>query len=196
MKKLLLLIIILIAVTSCKSSKKTQNKKQTPMVVISNEPSTLRTSSTNNTRKKVIKTKDKDTENETTETPRTKAEAITDYAKQFEGVKYKWAGTTKEGMDCSGLVYESFRAFDIILPRISRDIAKLGEEVTLKQVTEGDLLFFRTSNRRNSINHVGLVVSTDDSIKFIHATNSAGVIISNLSEAYWDKAFVEARRIL
>ena len=40
---------------------------------------------------------------------------IVDYAKQFNGVKYKFGGTTTDGMDCSGLVFESFRAFNIIV---------------------------------------------------------------------------------
>jgi cell wall-associated NlpC family hydrolase len=100
-------------------------------------------------------------------------------------------------MDCSGLVFESFRAFDIILPRISRDMAKQGEKISLKNTQEGDLLFFRTMNRRNDISHVGLVVTTENGdIEFIHSTTSAGVIVSKLSESYWDKAFVEARRVL
>ncbi|MFB9056974.1 C40 family peptidase [Mariniflexile ostreae] len=122
---------------------------------------------------------------------------IINYAKQFEGVKYKWGGTTPEGMDCSGLVFESFRAHDIFLPRISRDMAKRGEKILLKETLKGDLLFFKTQNRRNDINHVGLVVAIEDNaIKFIHSTTQSGVIISSLNEEYWKNAFTEVRRIL
>ena len=100
-------------------------------------------------------------------------------------------------MDCSGLVFESFRAFDIILPRSSRDMAKQGDKITLDDTKKGDLLFFKTLNRRNDISHVGLVVTSENgTIEFIHSTTQAGVIISKLSEKYWDNAFVEARRIL
>ncbi|HMQ45245.1 MAG TPA: C40 family peptidase, partial [Mariniflexile sp.] len=120
-----------------------------------------------------------------------------DYAQQFNGVKYKFGGTTQAGIDCSGLVFESFRAFDIILPRSSRDMAKQGEKITLENAQVGDLLFFKTMNRRNDISHVGLVVAAENGdIKFIHSTTQAGVIVSDLSEKYWDNAFVEARRIL
>lgn len=127
----------------------------------------------------------------------TKAENIINYAKQFKGVRYKWGGTTKKGMDCSGLVYESFRTYDVILPRISRDMAKRGKKISLKDVTKGDLLFFKTGNRRRSVNHVGLIVSIKNkNIEFIHATTSKGVITSWLNEDYWHKAFVEARRVL
>jgi len=95
------------------------------------------------------------------------------------------------------LVFESFREHDIILPRISRDMAKKGDKIQLKKVQKGDLLFFKTGNRRNSINHVGLIVDIrNNDIKFIHATSGKGVIISGLNETYWLNAFHEARRFL
>jgi len=122
---------------------------------------------------------------------------IIDYAKQFEGVKYRFGGTTRKGMDCSGLVYESFSAYNIQLPRISRDMAKQGKKISIGTVIPGDLIFFKTKNKRNAINHVGLVIaSSTGNIKFIHATTSKGVIISSLSEHYWNNSFTEARRIL
>jgi len=122
---------------------------------------------------------------------------IIDYAKQFQGVRYKFGGTTKKGMDCSGLVHESFSAYNIQLPRISRDMAKRGKKISLNTVIPGDLLFFKTKNKRNAINHVGLVIaSSTGNIKFIHVTTSKGVIISSLSENYWNNSFAEARRIL
>ena len=122
---------------------------------------------------------------------------IIDFAKQFEGVKYKFGGTTKKGMDCSGLVYETFKAFDISLPRISRDMAKQGDKIFLEDIKEGDLLFFKTTKKRNIISHVGLVVTAlPGNIEFIHSTTNQGVIISSLAERYWYYSFAEARRIL
>ncbi|WP_435134323.1 C40 family peptidase [Formosa sp. A9] len=122
---------------------------------------------------------------------------IIDYAKQFEGVKYKFGGTTKSGMDCSGLVYESFRAYNITLPRVSRDMATKGTKIDLDEVREGDLLFFETNPKQKRINHVGLVVSArTGSVEFIHSTTSKGVITSSLAERYWYYSFKEARRIL
>lgn len=126
-----------------------------------------------------------------------KADYIVNYAKQFKGTRYKWGGTTKSGMDCSGLVFESFKSLNIMLPRISRDIAKKGFKIQINKVLKGDLIFFKTGNKRNSINHVGLVVAIkNNDIKFIHSTTSKGVIISGLNETYWLKAFHQARRIL
>lgn len=125
------------------------------------------------------------------------AVAVIENAQDYEGVRYKFGGTTRKGMDCSGLIYVSFKKENILLPRISRDMAKKGHYVRLSNVKEGDLLFFKTSKSKSTINHVGLVTeSKNGSIEFIHATTSKGVITSSLKENYWNSAFVEARRIL
>ncbi|MBT8272469.1 MAG: C40 family peptidase [Bacteroidia bacterium] len=125
------------------------------------------------------------------------AKAVIGNAMEFKGVRYKFGGTDRKGMDCSGLVYVSFKKENIELPRISRDMAKKGSSISLNKVNEGDLLFFKTSKKRSLINHVGLVTKAKKGeIEFIHSTTSKGVISSSLSETYWNKAFVEARRIL
>ena len=125
------------------------------------------------------------------------ADAVVNNAKDYNGVKYQYGGTTRRGMDCSGLIYVSFKKEDIHLPRISRDMAKKGKDIHLNKVTKGDLLFFKTNKSRNVINHVGLVTkSNKGAIQFIHATSSKGVITSSLDEKYWNKAFVKAKRIL
>ncbi|MEO2072137.1 C40 family peptidase [Zunongwangia profunda] len=122
---------------------------------------------------------------------------IVNYAISFEGTKYKYGGTTKRGMDCSGLMYISFQENDISLPRTSRAMSLQGERLYLKDVTVGDLLFFETDKNRKVINHVGLVVDiSQGDILFIHSTTSQGVIISKLSENYWNNTFVMARRII
>ncbi|MCH4824502.1 C40 family peptidase [Gramella lutea] len=118
-------------------------------------------------------------------------------AKKFEGTRYKYGGTDKKGMDCSGLIYVSFQEEGISLPRTSRDMSLKGKRLYLKEVNVGDLLFFETNKNRKVINHVGLVVEVnEDGIYFIHSSTSRGVIISSLSESYWYNNFVMARRII
>lgn len=118
-------------------------------------------------------------------------------AKKFEGTKYKFGGTDKKGMDCSGLIYTSFLEEGVSLPRTSRAMSLQGERLYLKEVSVGDLLFFETNKNRKVINHVGLVVEVDDNgIYFIHSSTSRGVIISSLSESYWYNNFVMARRVI
>lgn len=126
-----------------------------------------------------------------------KADNIVETALKFTGVKYKYGGTTKRGMDCSGLLYVSFSSHDIEIPRISHMIADQAEPINIKKVARGDLLFFKTNRRGKRINHVGLVVAINgDDIRFIHSTSSRGVIVSSLKEGYWNSAFVKAARIL
>lgn len=181
MKNIFITIILLISFSSCKSSKSKYKKQASSRQIITKK--NTKNSNRSIGYKKNIK--------------QSKADDIVNYAKQFEGVRYKWGGTTKSGMDCSGLVFQSFKSSNIILPRISRDIAKKGSKIQLNKVLKGDLIFFKTGNKRNSINHVGLVIAIkNNDIKFIHSTTSKGVIISGLNETYWLKAFHQARRIL
>lgn len=126
-----------------------------------------------------------------------KSDAIVKYAKTFNGTKYKFGGTTKKGMDCSGLVYISYQKEGITMPRVSRDMASKGKKISLSKTNKGDLLFFKTNKNKNTINHVGLVVENKKGeIFFIHATSSLGVIISSLEERYWNNVFVEVRRVI
>lgn len=168
MQKITLILLLLCFVSSCKSSKRVSDNS--------------------------IKTAGTTTENLSANSL---ADIIIKNAKAFDGVCYKYGGTTNKGMDCSGLIYISFKTEHIILPRISRDMAKKGIQIKLNEVKKGDLLFFQTKKNRNVINHVGLVTnSINGSIDFIHSTTSNGVITSSLEEPYWHSSFIEARRIL
>ncbi|MFS4484143.1 C40 family peptidase [Hyunsoonleella sp. 2307UL5-6] len=179
MKKYILILFLIIAVSNCKSSKRQKVVTKKQKVEQRDTP-------------KLFKTKDSKEKNTST------SSKVITYSKQFLGTRYKWGGTTKRGMDCSGLIFESFKAQQIYLPRISRDMAKKGKKIKLKETLKGDLLFFKTGNsKRNAINHVGLVVEIkNNAIYFIHATSSKGVIISSLNNNYWKSAFSEVRRVL
>ena len=143
-------------------------------------------------------------EDSSTRTPRSEkisslspADHIINTALTFSGTRYKWGGTTKKGMDCSGLLYVSFGEHDVQLPRVSHAMAEEGKRVRVNKVEKGDLLFFKTKKRGKRINHVGMVVSIkNDEIKFIHASTSRGVIVSSLREGFWNNAFIKATRVL
>ncbi|MGO4905654.1 C40 family peptidase [Flavobacterium sp. W20_MBD1_R3] len=126
------------------------------------------------------------------------AEQLIDAATENLGVKYKYAGTTKAGFDCSGLMYTIFNSENISLPRNSFQQSKIGIVLNPKrdQAQKGDLIFFKT-NKNKEINHVGIVIeATDEEIKFIHSSTSRGVIISSTRETYYKKTFVQINRIL
>lgn len=127
----------------------------------------------------------------------TTADKIVWTAVSFKGVPYKYGGTNKKGMDCSGLIYTSFKKRNISLPRTSKLMYLKGDPIPLNRVKRGDLLFFKTTRKRGKVNHVGLITSVKNGvIRFIHSTSSRGVLISSLREKYWKSAFIKAKRVL
>ena len=118
------------------------------------------------------------------------------YAKTFEGTRYKFGGTSKKGMDCSGLVFSTFQKNDVSLPRISKEMANEGRKISESKAQTGDLIFFKT-NSSDAINHVGIITENiDGEIKFIHSSTSKGVIISSLRESYYARAFEQINRVV
>ncbi|CAM3291184.1 C40 family peptidase [Aequorivita lipolytica] len=197
MRKLLFLSFFTLFLISCGSTK---NTGKVPEAIIGkNETKTKSTRKVNTYKNSKITTRQNEEEldsNNSEDSPKEIKKGIIDFAKTFQGTRYKFGGTTDSGMDCSGLVYTAFQKENITLPRISRDMATKGILISFKDIEEGDLVFFKTSSR-NTINHVGLVVeSKRGEVKFIHSTTRAGVIISSLGENYWKKAFVEVRRVI
>ncbi len=196
MKKILFLSFFTLFLVSCGASKKTIGISNTNTSK-SQKPTTYKKANTHKNNTIIISEADEKTilENAEEKLVAIKRQII-DYAKTFQGTRYKYGGMSDKGMDCSGLVCVAFEKEDITMPRISRDIAKQGFPISLSKAEEGDLVFFKTS-RKYAINHVGIVVENNQGeIMFIHASTSAGVIISSLYEAYWKKAFVEVRRVI
>ncbi len=126
----------------------------------------------------------------------TKNDEIVFLAKENIGIRYLTGGTTTKGMDCSGMVFTTFKHAEMEVPRTSRDLANFGIKIKKEEAAPGDLIFFKT-NGRSVINHVGIITEvTEDNIKFVHASISKGVMISSLAEAYYSKAFVQINRVL
>lgn len=121
---------------------------------------------------------------------------VVENAKSYEGVKYRYGGTTTKGMDCSGLISVAFQEAGKSMPRTSRALYAEAEELSLDQARKGDFLFFATGRNKKQVNHVALITKvTPAEIEFIHSTTSRGVITSTLNEAYWLNAFLRAGRI-
>ena len=121
---------------------------------------------------------------------------LIDSAYSYIGTPYKWAGTSRSGMDCSGFVSTAFSAINVPLSRSSTEMSTQGKDIPLSQAEVGDLLFFKTNRKRNRISHVGIVVGVGDEVKFIHASVSQGITVSSLSENYWQKAYAKTSRVL
>jgi cell wall-associated NlpC family hydrolase len=112
------------------------------------------------------------------------------------GAGYRSGGTTPAGFDCSGLMYSTFKKFDITLPRSSHQMAEIGTEINPEDAKKGDLIFF-INRGQHRINHVGMIVEVNgDEIKFIHSSTQGGVIISSLKESYYERTFKQINRII
>jgi NlpC/P60 family len=115
---------------------------------------------------------------------------LVDYIHQWWAVPYRIGGTSKEGIDCSSFVQGlAGDAFGVQLPRTSREQAAFCNEISKEELQEGDLVFFNTGG---GISHVGLYINNN---KFVHASTSNGVVISDLNEHYWQRRFVKAGRM-
>ena len=187
MKKVLLLAAVTFTLWSCSASQPARvygNKN------ISNNNSYSYNTNNENPSKSKNKKSSK-------EGPDAKAASILSDAEKYLGAPYRAGGMTYSGFDCSGFVNTVFAENNIKLTRRSADQAKEGVGINIENVKHGDLLFFATAGGKR-VSHVGIVhtITNDGEIKFIHASTSKGVIISSLEEAYWDKAFLFARRVL
>ncbi|GAB2547196.1 C40 family peptidase [Rufibacter soli] len=127
---------------------------------------------------------------------RREIETVISTARSFRGTPYKFGGTTRVGMDCSGLLCTSFQAIDVKLPRTSSQQSEFGQPVAVHQLQPGDLVFFSSSKSVNNITHVGLVteVKDENEIWFIHSSTSLGVKEDNLFSPYYQRTFVKAVR--
>jgi lipoprotein Spr len=107
------------------------------------------------------------------------------------GAPYLLGGSTKDGADCSGFVQTVYKTvYNISLYRKAEDIVKNCELIDKKDLKTGDLVFFKIKSTK--VSHVGIYLNDG---KFIHATSSKGVIVSDLSIAYYTKYYYSAGRI-
>jgi cell wall-associated NlpC family hydrolase len=109
------------------------------------------------------------------------------------GVRYTFGGNTPEsGLDCSGLVRLAFaQTFGMNLPRTSREMSRVGDDISRRELQPGDLVFFNTLRR--AFSHVGIYVGDG---KFVHAPSTGGEVrVESMNIPYWQNRFNGARRI-
>jgi len=109
----------------------------------------------------------------------------------FLGTRYRFGGTSRNGLDCSSFVQQVFNKMEVSLPRTAREQFEHGEIVARGDMKRGDLVFFTTYASFPS--HVGIYLGDN---RMIHASSREHrVVISSLDTPYYRARFIGAKRI-
>lgn len=113
------------------------------------------------------------------------------FVEEWWGTKYKYGGDSKSGIDCSAFTCKLMKeVFGQDLPRTAKEQFKLVLRIPDFELSEGDLVFFNTSG---GVSHVGVFLGNQ---KFVHASSSGGVMISDLTDKYYSARYLGAGRLL
>lgn len=127
------------------------------------------------------------------------------YSDTFLGMHYLWGGTTPAisdasgkymsgGFDCSGFVVYAYKHFGIDLPRTTMEQVNEGISINIKDLKDGDLVFFMTNPALPyQVSHVGIYIGNN---KFIHSPKSGEVIKISELTGYYKEKFVIGKRII
>ena len=111
----------------------------------------------------------------------------------YLGTPYVWGGTSHSGIDCSGLTSNTYGENRVKIPRVSRDQFHTGSLVADPALRDGDLVFFNTLGA--GVSHVGMVVDAKNR-RFVQASSSKGVTVSDLDGKYYKTRYLGARRVV
>lgn len=115
-------------------------------------------------------------------------EKLYHFIDKWMGVPHRTGGMDLKGIDCSGFTYLLEKeVYDRSLPRTAKSMAEEVRRKYEEDLKEGDLVFFDFDGQKFS--HVGVYLHNN---KFVHASTSKGVIISNLKDAWYYKYFSRA----
>lgn len=108
------------------------------------------------------------------------------------GTRYRYAGRSKKGVDCSGFVKAVLdSAYSIKFQGGSASIHKQVTEIDRKDLKEGDLVFFYTRNKKR-VNHISIYIGNN---KIAHSAIGKGVTISDLDEPWYARHYFSSGRI-
>lgn len=156
---------------SQKSSKRSKIERSRSTAKVSKKKSS--TSKTNSKRKKIVSS-----------------------AKKYIGKSYTYGGKKPStGFDCSGFTAHVYKNNGINLSGPSHSQAKQGKRKSMRELQEGDLVFF---GKNNKVSHVAIVTDVNQNkLKVIHSTSSRGVVIDDISSSkYWKKRYLFGRDVM
>jgi cell wall-associated NlpC family hydrolase len=98
---------------------------------------------------------------------------------KWQGVRYRFGGTTRRGIDCSAFVQAVYKdVFAIDIPRNTGGQSGVGQSVSRSNMIPGDIILFY-SRFSGSKRHVGIYVGDN---QFLHISSGRNaVVIANLT---------------
>ncbi len=113
------------------------------------------------------------------------------FAESWKETPYVEGGSSKAGIDASGLVViVADQILGLTLPHSTPRQLGFGKEVERAYLMPGDILFFRPTSMPR---HVGIYLGSQE---FLHAWPEDGVSIGRIDEPYWSGAYWAGRRVL
>jgi cell wall-associated NlpC family hydrolase len=101
------------------------------------------------------------------------AASIVAQAERFVGVRYLWGGLSAWGFDCSGLVWDVYRAHGMTIPRHADPQFRHGAPVALDALRPGDLLFYGT---QSYVHHVAIYAGRGRMVEAPDSAHSVRVV--------------------
>jgi len=117
-----------------------------------------------------------------------KSKPLYRFITDWTGVKYRFGGLDKGGIDCSGFAFLLEKEiYGVTLPRISREQANVVKRKNIDNLKEGDLVFFSFGG--NDVDHVGVYLNNGF---FVHASTTRGVIVDDLTLPAYQRVLVKS----
>lgn len=136
--------------------------------------------------------KDKRNVAETIREGLSKNKSLYSFIQDWYGTPYRLGGTSRSAIDCSAFTRQLFSdVYGSNLHRTAAEQYAASKRVnSWDELKEGDLIFFSIKSKR--ITHVGVYLGQG---KFVHASSSRGVMISDMELPYWRRYFAGGGKV-
>ena len=117
-----------------------------------------------------------------------KSKPLYRFITDWTGVRYRFGGLDKNGVDCSGFAFLLEKEiYGVTLPRISREQANMVKRKNIDNLKEGDLVFFSFGG--NDVDHVGVYLNNGF---FVHASTTRGIVVDDITLPAYQKVLVKS----